>query len=257
MLRRKTRICISAMVTAAALAGSTIDPHGVRAAGPLPGDKRINPRDGLTYVWTGKGQFTMGCSEADGTGCTDLEKPAHRVTISRGVWIGQTEVTQKAYKMVRGENPSRFEGDGLPVENLMWEEAAGYCKAIGGRLPTEAEWEFAARGGAKQDTDYKDPIAVAWFAGNSGGRPHEVGQKEPNPLGLYDTLGNVWEWVSDWFAPAYMSGDQRNPRGPRKTSYRTIRGGAWYDEGRFVHPSARTGVALTFHLNVGVRCVTE
>ncbi|HEY6347756.1 MAG TPA: SUMF1/EgtB/PvdO family nonheme iron enzyme [Bryobacteraceae bacterium] len=237
--------------------GSAIDPNGVRAAGPLPGDKRINPRDGLTYIWTGKGVFTMGCSETQGVACTDLERPAHRVTISKGIWIGQTEVTQEAYRRVTGTNPSRFEGDKLPAENLEWEEAAGYCKAIGGRLPTEAEWEFAARGGKKQGADSRDLPSIAWFAENSDGHPHEVGQKSPNPLGLYDTLGNVWEWVGDWFAPSYTIGDQRNPRGPGKTPYRTIRGGAWYDAGTFIHPSSRTGVALKFHINVGVRCATE
>jgi formylglycine-generating enzyme required for sulfatase activity len=133
---RKMRICISAVVAAAALMGSAIDPNGVRAAGPLPGDKRINPRDGLAYIWTGKGEFTMGCSEADPVACTDLEKPAHRVTISKGVWIGQTEVTQKAYKLVTGKNPSRFEGDRLPVENLMWEFAA---------LPNDRSLSFSRR----------------------------------------------------------------------------------------------------------------
>jgi formylglycine-generating enzyme len=199
----------------------------------------------------------MGCSEEDGVQCPDLEKPAHRVTISRGFWIGQTEVTQEAYQRVTGDNPSRFKGDTLPVENLEWEEAAGYCKAIGGRLPTEAEWEFAARGGEKQGADYRDLSAMAWFVENSGGHPHEVGQKKPNPLGLYDTLGNVWEWVADWFAPSYTSSDRRNPHGPRRTAYRTIRGGAWYDAGTFIRPSSRTGVALKFHVNVGVRCVTE
>ncbi|MBV9742241.1 MAG: SUMF1/EgtB/PvdO family nonheme iron enzyme [Acidobacteriia bacterium] len=244
-------------ITAALTAASSIDARTVLAAGPVAGDKKVNSRDGLTYVWTGKGRFTMGCSEADPSQCTDLEKPAHNVTISRGVWIGQTEVTQEAYKRVMGKNPSRFEGDRTPVENLTWEEAASYCKAVSGRLPTEAEWEFAARGGEKRGRVHEDVSTGAWFADNSGGHPHEVGQKNPNALGLYDTLGNVWEWVADWFAPQYTNSDQRDPHGPAKTAYRTIRGDAWYDEGKFLRVSFRTGVALNFHLNVGVRCVSE
>jgi formylglycine-generating enzyme required for sulfatase activity len=256
--RRNEQVFIPAVMFAAGvLAISTADAHAVLAAGPGPGDKRVNPKDGLTYIWTGTGRFTMGCSEGDSVQCTDLEKPAHQVTISRGVWIGQTEVTQQAYKLVRSKNPSRFEGDRLPVENVTWEEATSYCKAVAGRLPTEAEWEFAARGGPKQGAGYEGLSAVAWFAENSDGRPHEVGQKNPNPLGLYDTLGNVWEWVADWFAPTYPSGDQTNPRGPGRTAYRTIRGAAWYDKDGFVRPSFRTGVALNFHLNVGVRCALE
>jgi formylglycine-generating enzyme required for sulfatase activity len=205
-----------------------------------------------------QGTIRNGLSRAGFT-CTSLERPAHIVTISKGFWIGQTEVTQAVYERVARTNPSRFEGDNLPVENLSWDEAKAYCIAVGGRLPTEAEWEFAARAGAKADQGvrYPDVAAAAWFGGNSGGRPHEVAQKAPNSLGLYDTLGNVWEWVADWFVPGYAAEAQTNPHGPRRSLFHTIRGAAWYDNATYVHWTYRTGVALRFRLNVGVRCVVN
>src|SRR4029079_17468029 len=104
------------------------------------------PKDGLKYVWIPKGTYQMGCSPGDDE-CMDREKPPHTVTISQGFWIGQTEVTQEAYRLVKGVNPSSFKGPNRPVDNLSWEDARSYCEAVGFRLPTEAEWEYAARAG--------------------------------------------------------------------------------------------------------------
>jgi formylglycine-generating enzyme required for sulfatase activity len=99
-----------------------------------------------------------------------------------------------------GENPSHFSGANLPVESISWVDAASYCRAAGGRLPTEAKWEYAARGGTNKEYSDADIVRLAWFVVNSEGKTHEVRQRAPNAWGLYDVLGNVGEWTADWFA---------------------------------------------------------
>jgi formylglycine-generating enzyme required for sulfatase activity len=178
---------------------------------PLAGDTRVNGKDGLTYVWIPAGTFTMGCSPGDYE-CAPAEKPAHDVTITKGFWIGQNGVTQEAYQKVTGKNPSGFKGTTLPVENINWNEARSFCQAVGMRLPTEAEWEYAARAGSQQSR-YEDLATISWYRDNSANTTHDVGQKPANAWGLYDTLGNVWEWASDWYAdqlPATVT----DPAGP-------------------------------------------
>jgi formylglycine-generating enzyme required for sulfatase activity len=113
------------------------------AASLQAGATRVNPKDGLTYVWIPPGKFMVGCSPSDNE-CEDFEKPAHEVTLTKGFWTGQTEVTQEAYQRVTKSNPSTFTGGKLPVENVSWTEADEYCRATSGRLPTEAEWEYSA-----------------------------------------------------------------------------------------------------------------
>jgi hypothetical protein len=201
----------------------------------------LNPKDGLTYVWIPPGTFMMGCSPGD-TECFDEEKPARQVSIAKGFWIGQTEVTQAAYQRVTGKNPSGFKGDRLPVETITWDEAKAYCVAIGGRMPTEAEWEYAARGGVTS-ARYGTLGDIAWYLENSGGKTHEVGQKQPNAFGLYDTLGNVWEWTADWY---------------EEGKYRSLRGGSWGDYPRSMRVSVRLGSPPGLRLyGIGVRCVRE
>jgi formylglycine-generating enzyme len=168
----------------------------------------------------------MGCSPDDEEG-SEIETPAHQVTVTRGFWIGQTPVTQAAFERVSGLNPSGFIGPKLPVENVSWHEAQEYCQAVDLRLPTEAEWEYAARAG--NTSARHGPIdAVAWYKDNSGSRAHEVGQKQPNGYGLYDMLGNVWEWTADWYDERYYgSSPATDPRGPLSGESRTLRGGSW------------------------------
>jgi formylglycine-generating enzyme required for sulfatase activity len=155
---------------------------------------KVNPKDGLTYVRIPPGKFQAGCSPGD-TECDDNEKSIRSVTVSLGFWMGQTEVTQEAYRQVTRKDPSHFKGDRRPVEQVNWYEAQAYCQAVGLRLPTEEEWEYAARAG---DTSarYGNPNEVAWYSENSGGETHEVGQKLPNAWSLYDMLGNVSEWTA-------------------------------------------------------------
>jgi TonB family protein len=175
-------------------------PGPIRAGSPTLTAVRepmVNKRDGQRYVWVPPGAFTMGCSAGD-TQCNDNEKASHPEQIAEGFWLGETEVTQAAYRRVTGRDPSHNKGDQLPVESVTWNDANQYCGMIGGHLPTEAEWEYAARGHAGiTPARYGDVDAVAWHSGNGGGTIHAVAQKRPNAFGLYDMLGNVWEWVED------------------------------------------------------------
>jgi formylglycine-generating enzyme required for sulfatase activity len=206
-----------------------------------PGTLKVNAKDGLKYVWIPPGSFTMGCSPGDNE-CYDDEKPPRHVNIAKGFWIGQTEVTQEAYQKVTGNNPSSFKGAKLPVESISWNDAQGFCQAAGMRLPTEAEWEYAARAGSTQSR-YGDLAAVAWYSENSGGKTHEVAQKAANAWELYDTLGNVWEWTADWYEEG-------------KT--RALRGGSWLDLSRYARVSFRVRYVPEVRNGlIGVRCVGE
>ena len=187
------------------------------------------------------GTFRMGATSEQGSDVWDNEKPVHSVTLS-GYYIGKTEVTQALWKAVMGSNPSRFKGDYLPVENVSWYDCQEFIRKLNSmtgqnfRLPTEAEWEFACRGG-NNSRGYKysgsnNLGSVAWYDGNSGNKTHPVGTKAPNELGIYDMSGNVWEWCADWYGD-YSSGAQTNPTGPYGGSNRVYRGGSWnYDVGR-------------------------
>ncbi len=217
------------------------------------GATKVNPKDGLSYVWIPPGTFMMGCSPGD-TQCSSDEKPAHQVTITRGFWFGQTPVTQQAYQRVTGQNPSRFKGADLPVETVNWDEAKAYCAAVGGRLPTEAEWEYAARAGST-GARYGNLDKIAWYSENSGGKTHEVGQKLANAFGLYDMLGNVWQWVADW-SGEYQPGAQADPSGAE--SGPAPRGGSWDSWEEEMRVSYRLRVDPDVRNNgIGLRCVGE
>ncbi|MCC5945900.1 MAG: SUMF1/EgtB/PvdO family nonheme iron enzyme [Bernardetiaceae bacterium] len=183
------------------------------------------------------GTFTMGCTPEQGSDCYDNEKPAHEVTLS-DYYIGQTEVTQKLGRAVMGENPSYNKNcDDCPVEQVSWNDCKAFIEKLNTltgktfRLPTEAEWEFSARGGNKSK-GYKyagsnDIDEVAWYGyEKSGKKTHPVAQKQANELGLYDMSGNVWEWCQDWYG-SYTSNSKRNPTGAGSGSNRVFRGGGW------------------------------
>jgi len=215
-------------------------------------------------VWVEGGTFTMGCTSEQGGVCWDNEKPAHSVTVS-SYYIGETEVTQALWQAVMGNNPSYFKGDNLPVEQVSWEDAQEFIEKLNRltgrtfRLPTEAEWEYAARGGSKsQDYKYSGSNsidAVAWKNDNSGDKTHAVKGKQANELGLYDMSGNVWEWCSDWYG-SYSSSSQRDPEGPSTSSRRVLRGGSWIDYARNCRVSSRHLNAPGFrYLTIGFRLV--
>ncbi|MDY4862168.1 MAG: SUMF1/EgtB/PvdO family nonheme iron enzyme [Candidatus Onthomorpha sp.] len=175
------------------------------------------------------GTFSMG-------GRYDDEKPVHSVTLS-DYYIGETEVTQELWEAVMGSNPSYYKGNNQrPVESVSWYDCQEFIKKLNQltgkefRLPTEAEWEYAARGG-KYSRGYKysgsnNADEVAWYGSNSGRTTHSVKTKKANELGLYDMSGNVCEWCNDWYGD-YQSYSQTNPTGPSKGEYRVLRGGSW------------------------------
>jgi formylglycine-generating enzyme required for sulfatase activity len=211
------------------------------------------------------GSFMMGCSVGDQE-CHADEKPAHQVSITRPFEIGKYQVTQAEYESVTKANPSYSQGPDLPVEGVSWEDAQQFCEAVNRkakgyryRLPTEAEWEYAARAG-DGSCRYGPLVEVAWSRDNSDGKTHPVGQKKPNEFGLYDTLGNVWEWVQDWYDITYYSRSPKSdPTGPFSGEYRVSRGGSWRG---VVRGHARVSSRYILKPNVrsivvGFRCVRE
>ena len=197
------------------------------------------------------GTFWMGCASEHGSDCNNDEKPAHRVTLS-SYYIGETEVTQALWKAVMGSNTSYFQGDNLPVEDVCWDDCQAFIRKLNQltgqnfRLPTEAEWEFAARGGNKSRL-YKYSGSnvigmVSWYSGNSGNTTHPVKEKTPNELGLYDMSGNVIEWCQDWDGD-YGNASQTNPKGPSTGSRRSARGGNWGNEAGWHRVTSRGSAA--------------
>jgi formylglycine-generating enzyme required for sulfatase activity len=216
-----------------------------------------NPKDGQQYVWIQPGKFPMGCSEGDNE-CDADEKPTHPVTITKGFWLEQTPVTQEAYQRVKGTNPSHFRGEKRPVENVSWNQANEYCEAAGGRLPTEAEWEYAARANSREPR-YGEPKTIAWYSENSGGQTHDVGLKKANLWGLQDMLGNVWQWTIDWYDEKYYANSpSKDPTGPAAGKYRVLRGGSWIYDSRYLRASDRVRGEPDYRFAyIGFRCIRE
>jgi formylglycine-generating enzyme required for sulfatase activity len=257
-------------------------------------NSKVNPKDGLIYTFLPAGTFVMGCSPGDGQ-CNDDEKPAHRVAITKGFWIGQTTVTigaWKQYAKATGKSllPEKdsygyplntsLGDDRQPVVLVTWTEAAAYCTWSGMRLPTEAEWEYAARGNVER-ARYGKLDDIAWYADNTGRQridstalrvadpgkfvqrltengatPQPVGQKQPNAFGLYDMLGNVWQWTADWYGKEYYQvSEERDPAGPQMGTERPLRGGAWMNDPKRVRVSSRISHEPdTRHNASGFRC---
>jgi formylglycine-generating enzyme len=263
-------------------------------------DIERNRRDGLRYVLIRPGSFQMGCSDGDHE-CTPGEKPAHFVTLTRAFRMGITEVTVGAYKRFVAStgasmppepeyssrsqvtfraNPA-WRDDEQPIVNVRWHDAVAYCAWAGGRLPTEAEWEYAARAGDKR-ARYGALDDIAWYSENSGrlrlgtvalraagknireimplmapngNGTHAVGQKAANRWGLYDMLGNAHEWVLDWYGP-YQPMAMTDPTGPSRGSKRVIRGGEYLTVPWLLRVSLRTSDVPT-HGDAanGFRCV--
>jgi formylglycine-generating enzyme required for sulfatase activity len=181
-----------------------------QARGPVP----------IEFVKIAPGEFSMGCSDGD-TACNEDEKPSHKVKLTKSFELGKYEVTQAQYQAVMGANPSTIKGENRPVETVSRMDAQDFLDRLNARndgyryrLPTEAEWEYAARAGSTGP--YAGALDdIAWYAGNSGDETHPVGQRKPNRWGLYDMEGNVREWVSDWYSRTYYtSSPSVDPTGP-------------------------------------------
>ncbi len=209
--------------------------------------------------------FSMGATSEQGSDADDDEKPVHSVTLS-DYYIGETEVTQELWEAVMGSNHSRFKGNNQrPVENVSWNDCQKFIKKLNRligkefRLPTEAEWEYAARGG-KYSKDYVYKYSgsnyadeVAWYWQNSGRMTHSVKTKEANKLGLYDMSGNVYEWCNDRYGD-YQSNSQTNPTGPSEGERRVLRGGSWSSLDWYVRVSHRDNYTPDdHHIHYGLR----
>ena len=204
------------------------------------------------FVWIAPGSFLMGSpiTEAD----RYVDEVQHMVTLTQGFWLSDHEVTQGEFEAVMGSNPSWHKGDSnRPVEKVTWESAVLYCQKLTERdraagrntsqqeyrLPTEAEWEYAARAGTT-GSRYGNLDEIGWYSGNSGLGPHPVKQKSPNAWGLYDMIGNVWEWCSDRWDD-YPTGSAIDPSGPITGTSHVFRGGSWGNGARFSRSASRWG----------------
>ncbi len=215
----------------------------------------------FTMVAVPGGTFIMGATSEQGSDADSDETPTHSVTLS-SYYIGQTEVTQELWEAVMGSNPSEFKGAKRPVEWVSWNDCQEFIRKLNAktgkqfRLPTEAEWEYAARGGKSGGTKYSGSNRlrdVAWNEKNSGDRTHKVATKQANELGIYDMSGNVWEWCSDWYGD-YSSSSQTDPRGATEGSSHVMRGGCFANLARSCRVSTRGNFSPDHRwCNLGVR----
>ncbi|MFT3867868.1 MAG: formylglycine-generating enzyme family protein [Nibricoccus sp.] len=217
----------------------------------------------MDFVLIPAGSFLMGGDENSGDGD---EYPAHKVIFSRPFYLGKYEVTQEQWSLLMGKNPSQFKGPKLPVETVSWNDCQIFLSRLAektGRhavLPTEAQWEYACRAGTSSSWFHgvSDRLAAdyAWYGENSENKTHPVGLKKPNPWGLYDMTGNVWEWCADFYQKhAYTKGEAIDPTGPAKGEARITRGGAWGDNTELLRSSARNCAGPEIaNQGLGLRC---
>lgn len=231
----------------------------------LPATISLTLADGvaMTFALVQPGRFVMGSephfAERD-------ETPQHAVTISRPFYIGTLEVTQAQWVAVMGSNPSKFQDRGRPVENVSWTDCQAFCAKLSAKtgrvvvLPTEAQWEYACRGGTPTRWFFGDTPEnlrrFAWYGENAESTTHPGGTKTPNPWGLFDVYGNVWEWCADWYQNPYPAGEVTDPTGPGSGDARVTRGGAWGDDDAQVRSAYRNSMGPEQrNAGTGLRCV--
>jgi len=205
------------------------------------------------------GSFVMGSPESDSR-AHPSEKPQHQVRITRPFYLGKHEVTQEQWEALVGHNPSRFKGPKNPVEQVSWEDCQKFFEKLEAklgasgakfRLPTDAEWEYACRAGSTSQYAFGDEEAslgdYAWLTGNAGDKTSPVGRKKPNPWGLYDMQGNVWEWCADWnTGDYYLDCPIEDPTGPTSGSSRVLRGGSWFTDASYSRSAYHAGRPPTY-----------
>ena len=246
---------ITGTLASNAVASSNTSGYSSSSSSMASGSNAISipVKDGISIdmVKVEAGTFMMGATSEMKDPYSD-EKPVHQVTLTNDYYMGKYEVTQALWQAVMGSNPSNFKGDNLPVETVNWNDCQEFISKLNSltgrkfRLPTEAEWEYAARGGKKsrgyQYSGSRKISDVAWYEGNSRSKTHPVGRKQANELGIYDMSGNVWEWCSDWYG-SYSSSSQTNPMGSDSGAKRVRRGGSWCYIARICRSSYRYGDA--------------
>ena len=215
----------------------------------------------MEFVTLPAGEFLMGCAAGD-KNCSSDESPVHPVKITKAIELGKYEVTQAQWKAINGGQPSHFSGMDRPVEMVSWDDVQGFLSKLNQRrdgyryrLPTEAEWEYAARAGSAAPQEANPESG--WYDRTAGGQTHPVGQKRPNAWGLYDMHGNVFEWVGDWYAE-YSGYPETDPSGPAKGLRRVLRGGSWVYGVKDTRASVRFFNVPTLKYNdTGFRCARE
>lgn len=234
-------------------------------AGPFPEIRRLSLAPGLelAMIRVPAGRFRMGAEDEE-EDASPVEKPAHDVTLTRGCWMAESEISQAQWKTLMGTNPSTRQGERLPVESVSWTDCEAFCHQLQARfpdtlpvptgetwlwrLPTEAEWEYGARGGQNAAFGWgpamNDGFAV--HAGNSGWETRPVGTTRPNAWGLREMSGNLWEWCADWLGD-YRSAAATDPSGPADAARRAVRGGSWDEDAEGCRVSTR------FDLNTSER----
>lgn len=243
----------------------------------LPAKDIITNSVGMKLKYIPPGEFWMGSSENE-KGHQDNESPKHLVKLTKGFYMGVTEVTQAQWlKVIRsrpwsGKDNVR-EGDSYPATYVSWDDAVEFCKKLSQkegrkyRLPTEAEWEYACRAGTKTAYSFGDDDSrlgdYEWFTNNTyhvdQKYAHTVAQKKPNPWGLFDVHGNVWEWCGDWYGEkTYPTRQTTDPKGPPGGKYRVLRGGAWNFHPEDCRSAYRGGYTPdTRNLHSGFRIVID
>lgn len=219
----------------------------------IPGETISENR--IEFVRICPGTFTMGSAKNDHPQVEPDEIPAHQVTLTSEFWIGKTEITNEQYRLFQ----PNYQGEARLPANVTWTEAQAACEYLGGRLPTEAEWEYAARADSQTvwsfGSDESRLDDYAWYDKNADYTPHLVATRKPNKWGLHDMHGNVWEWMSDWHAP-YEKGPQNDPSGPKTGEYRVLRGGSFIDSAWNLRSAGRgRGGPMLRSADVGFRCV--
>lgn len=190
----------------------------------------VSPSTQIQFIKIPAGCFLMGSNKG-----FDFEAPVHKVCVD-SFYLGKFEVTQKQWAIFKDKDYSKFKGKNHPVQRVSWNDAKDYIQKLNlaenttqYRLPSEAEWEYAARAGTSTEFFWGDKIDndFVWYFGTSDYKAHPVGLKKPNPFGLYDILGNVWEWVEDWFSnDYYKQSPMQNPKGPETGRFKVKRGGS-------------------------------